>query len=452
MKGHFPTPSDTAFLIVRKLFDGAPPQEGDRVLYPGLGTGPFVQAVQDYCQKEGLPIPEGVGIENDPDLLDESEESLRTLPVEIRDRDFLSDVADLGRFKYIVGNPPYVPIEQLSEEEKKRYRRRFDTAQGRFNLYLLFYEQSLGLLQDGGRLAFITPEKFEYTLTSARLREMLSSSYHLQEIHYLDEGIFEDLLTYPTVTVVGNGRPGKTRVRLRDGTEKTISLPEGGSSWASAIRGGVAHPEDANRLGDLCERISCGVATGADAVFVQPEDELPPNIHDWTYPTISGRQLSNRDAVETTDCFICPYDTSGDLQSEDDLGAYAEWAELKQDVLKDRTCVKSGRKDWFAWHETPPMEDILQPKILCQDLTKEPKFWLDEGGKVVPRHTVYYLIPKRKEWLDPLLDFLNSQEAIAWIESNAQRATSGSLRLQSTVLKELPVPTDVISQPVQDTL
>ena len=47
-----------------------------------------------------------------------------------------------GPFDYIIGNPPYVPIEGLDEAEKGRYKAAFLTAQGRFDLYLLFFRTS----------------------------------------------------------------------------------------------------------------------------------------------------------------------------------------------------------------------------------------------------------------------------------------------------------------------
>ncbi len=45
-------------------------------------------------------------------------------------------------------------------------------------------------------------------------------------------------------------------------------------------------------LGDLCLRISCGVATGADGVFVRPADGLDPALRRFAHPTVAGRQLT----------------------------------------------------------------------------------------------------------------------------------------------------------------
>jgi len=98
------------------------------------------------------------------------------------------------------------------------------------------------------------------------------------------------------------------------------------------------------------------------------------------------------------------------------------------------------------------MEDILQPKILCQDVTDDPTFWLDETGEVVPRHSVYYIIPEDPDDLYTLHEYLNSPEAHAWFEANCQRAANGYLRLQSRVMKKLPVPDDVAGKAYQATL
>ena len=439
MKGHVPTPSALADHMATKLFDDNPPTAEDRILYPGCGKGPFIGAVDRYLTAHDLPIPDGVGIELDPEHLEDARESHGEKNVELIEQDFLAADTNLGTFDYIIGNPPYVPIEGLTEAEKEDYKARFDTAIGRFDLYVLFFEQALRLLESDGRLCFITPEKFEYTETTAPLREILAS-HHVEEIEHVDEDSFGDLVTYPTVTTVRNTDPGPTRINTRDGETREVTLPDDGSSWAAVVRGGAPNLETGVTLGEVCTRISCGVATGADHVFVVDEEEIPDDLTDWTFPTTSGKQLRLNDGPESRQVFICPYDEHGTLTPEDELGAFGEWASLHRERLEDRSCYKKGKRPWYGWHENPPMEDILQPKLLCKDVTEEPHFWADETGEVVPRHSVYYLIPKEDVELAALQEYLNSGQVQAWLEANCQRAANSFLRLQSTVLKQLPVP------------
>lgn len=442
MKGYVPTPGPLADRMVEKLFRGREPREGDRILYPGCGEGPFIGAVRRYCEGRGLPVPQGLGVEMSSERLEEARERHGGTNVEFVEGDFLSERSDLGEFDFVVGNPPYVPIEGLSGEEKERYRGLFETAVGRFDLYVLFFERSLDLLRLGGRLCFVTPEKFEYTETTAPLRRLLAGN-RVEEIDHVPEDSFGGLVTYPTVTVVENGEPGTTRVVSREGEVREVELPREGESWAAVVRGGSPDIETGVTLEEVCQRISCGVATGADGVFVMDREDVPPQLVDWTYPTTSGRQLGLNDGPESGQVFLSPYDGDGNLVPEERLGAFGDWASLHRGRLEDRSCLVKGRRPWYGWHENPPMGDILQPKLLCKDVAEEPHFWRDGDGEVVPRHSVYYVVPGEGTDLEALQEYLNSDRAKRWIEANCQRAANGYLRLQSRVLKKLPVPLEL---------
>jgi len=446
MKGHVSTPDELAEQMVRRLFRDNSPTSSDRILYPGCGTAPFAAAVENVCDENRWEYPSGLGVETNPDHLAEARNSGLT-HVEFEQRDFLGDdMLDAGRFDYIVGNPPYVPIEELSETEKTRYNATFDTAVERFDLYLLFFERSLQLLDDSGILSFITPEKFEYVDTAAPLRRLLTSgTIYLEEIEHIDENAFTGLVTFPCVTVLRRTtrtkRGRETTITLRDGTKRTTTLPTDGSSWASQVRDAdVEEMHTGVTLGDVTVRVSPGIATGADKVFVMNADDVPDTVdHKWVRPTVSGRELKKFDGPYTESVFICPYNDDGTLADEDELGATLDWLENHRDRLQSRSCVEKGKK-WYAWHETPPMKDILRPKIVFRDIAKQPHFWIENDGGVIPKHSVYYAVPRDGVQIDTLREYLNSSEARMWMEAHCQKAHNGYYRLQSRVLSDLPVP------------
>lgn len=457
MKGHHPTPPPLAEQMARRLFEDNPPSEGNRILYPGCGAeAPFAQAVRAICREEGHPLPSGLAIENDPDLAGRAK-SLETEHLRLRKVDFLGpEMTEEGPFDYVLGNPPYVPIEGLSEEEKARYRSGFRVAKGRFDLYLLFFERALSLLSPGGRLVFVTPEKWEYVETARPLRQLVTgrgasgASYHVEEINHIEEDAFPQLTAYPSVTTIrrveGDAASGRApQIRTRDGTTHQTQLPSGGESWAAAVRGkDLSGMETGLTLGDVTVRVSPGMATGADAVFVFDKEEVPESlVPTWTRPTVSGEELTHGGASDPQSVFACPYRSDGTLPEESELGAFGEWAREHRERLENRSCVQKAGKRWYAWHETPPMQDILRPKIVFKDIAKEPKFWAERTGEIIPRHTVYYLVPEEGVSFDPLLDYLNGPVAKEWMEAHCQRAANGFLRLQSRVLRKLPVPTKI---------
>jgi hypothetical protein len=331
-----------------------------------------------------------------------------------------------------------VSITKLSEEERSAFRRTYATAKGRFDLYLLFFERALKCLNANGQLVFVTPEKFLYVETAQPLRSMLGKTA-IEEIHLVDENIFRDLATYPTITTVANS-PGSqlTRVIFRDGRRRDVRLSSDGSSWMPFLNGGV--DKIASRtLKDICIRISCGVATGADAVYVVKA--VRPELKPFAYSTIAGQEISPNDrALKPTHFMLMPYSQKGDLLPEaglGELGAYLRQPGRREKLLK-RTCAV--RKPWYAFHETPPLPEILRPKILCKDITRSSFFVLDETGTLVPRHSVYYIVPKNPSRIYELADYLNSATVRFWLTSHCQRATNNFLRLQSHILKQIPVP------------
>lgn len=81
----------------------------------------------------------------------------------------------------------------------------------------------------------------------------------------------------------------------------------------------------------------------------------------------------------------------------------------------------------YAWHQTPPMEDLLLPQIVFRDIVKGPKFWVNREGNIIPKHTVYNIIPKEGVDTDELREYLNVPLAAQWIESHCQRWNSRTM-------------------------
>ena len=447
VKGFALTPERVVDLMVAKLFAGRAPAPRHRLLDPGCGTGEFIAGVLRWCDARDLTPPEIVGIELHPTRASEARRRFRSVPkVEIRNTDFLHPSAE--RFDFIVGNPPYVAITELSIAERLRFRRDYETATGRFDLYTLFFEQAVSLLQDDGRLVFITPEKYLYVDSAASLRGMFTA-FSVDELHFLPEDVFGDLVTYPIVTTLSRrGGVRQTRVVLRNGERRRVTVPATGDSWLPALLGDDK-PHAGITLADVCTRVSCGVATGADSVFVIPRKAVTPGLRRFAHDTLSGRQLKYGDLPQPTHKLLIPYDRSGQLLPESELGALADFLREpeRRAKLLARTCVPS--KPWYSFHETPPMREIGTPKILCKDIGAKSHFALDAGGLIVPRHSVYFIIPRNSDAVEALREYLNSAAAQKWLHENCQRAAKGFLRLQSAVLKRLPVPEE-FAAPARD--
>ncbi|MGH7907049.1 MAG: Eco57I restriction-modification methylase domain-containing protein [Candidatus Binataceae bacterium] len=445
MRGFVPTPPEIVDHMVRRLFRGRQPKRTECLLDPGCGTGAFLSGVMRWRRKNGVVGPGMVGIESEPGRARGAHAAFNEIDgVQIRCADFLT--GPIKPFDFIVGNPPYVSIYNFSESEKREYRAAYETARGRFDLYLLFFERALKSLNPGGRMVFITPEKFLYVETAAPLRRLLST-VQIEEIELVDEQSFDGLVTYPTITtVVNRPRSTATLVRLRDGNERSCILEGGAASWMPIIRGVNYEQSHDLRLEDICIRVSCGVATGADDVFVRKAAGLDPELEAFARPTIAGRELTRPGEISQKSEYVMltPYTNDAALLAPHQLGPLGNYLSRSRERLMKRHCVK--RKPWYAFHETPPLPGILRPKILCKDIAEKPYFWIDRTGALVPRHSVYYIVPADVANIERLCSYLNSQDAARWLSEHCQRAASGFLRLQSNILKTMPIPGELAHQ------
>ncbi len=114
--------------------------------------------------------------------------------------DFLLEF-NSDKFDIIIGNPPYVENKKIKDMEfKKKITKRYKTAYRLFDLSILFIERSLELLEDGGYLSFILPNKFLAADYGIKVRKLLLNESEIKEIINISSlPIFQNTATYPII-------------------------------------------------------------------------------------------------------------------------------------------------------------------------------------------------------------------------------------------------------------
>ena len=105
---------------------------------------------------------------------------------------------------FVIGNPPYIRLENIPTERTEAYRCRYPTMRGRSDVYVGFIEKGLRLLTDGGALGFIVADRWMHNQYGTELRRMVSANFSVDaviEMHDVDA--FEEAVSaYPAVTVI----------------------------------------------------------------------------------------------------------------------------------------------------------------------------------------------------------------------------------------------------------
>ncbi|MEI7847565.1 MAG: N-6 DNA methylase, partial [Chloroflexota bacterium] len=103
-----------------------------------------------------------------------------------------ADVNFGGGFDCIIGNPPYIQIQTMHEKADILQGLGFESFARSGDIYCLFYERGVQLLQDGGILAFITSNKWMRAGYGEALRNFLAEKTNpIQLIDFSGQKIFE---------------------------------------------------------------------------------------------------------------------------------------------------------------------------------------------------------------------------------------------------------------------
>ena len=361
--------------------------------------------------------------------------------------DFLShEFTD--KFDCIVGNPPYIRHELISEENKKAYRNRYETFKFRADLYIPFFEQSLKLLAPNGILSFICSNRWLYNQYGANLRELISSRYNLIRLLNIEKSspFDEEVIAYPCITTTANNKDGGKTFVGQDDSKKidfnNLSFKQANtpidSSWQNLFLTYDINHDSLVGLPEQGFEIGIGVATGADKIFIKKRSELNGIERSRLIPLIKSTDLRNNTFKWHEQFVINPYEKGKlcDLEQYPHLKEYL--TEYKETLLKRHTAQKSPDK-WYKTIDKIKPELQRKPKLLLPDLTGNNIIFIDEG-EFYPHHNIYYITGKDIDSLKLLASILMSDFCRSQISQIGIKMNGGMPRFQAQILKRIKIP------------
>ncbi len=121
-------------------------------------------------------------------------------------------------FDVVIGNPPYINIENLPVTTKDYLFKNYQACKGRTDIYIAFLEKSTSILNAKGIMCFILPSAFATQKYGEKMRQILIENYTIHEV--VDASsyrIFENAIVYNIVLIVGNHKgQNQTKVRLHN--------------------------------------------------------------------------------------------------------------------------------------------------------------------------------------------------------------------------------------------
>jgi len=463
------------------------------IVEPACGTGafliPIVDRLVESCRQRGTDIALAGGAIRAFDVLDGNADLARkavthrlgehglddghsaALATEwVRTADFLLRDHEPDSADYVVGNPPYVRLEDVPRHLTAAYRQACPTMLGRSDIYVGFIEMGLGVLHSDGSLGFICADRWMHNQYGAALRDLVTSRYAVDTIVSMhDVDAFEDEVSaYPAIIVLRNGTQsdvtvvdagrdfGRTETRgitawARDGSTTISQGSASGTRLSTWFRGTPSWPAgnparqqlvaelEARfpplETADTGTRVGIGVATGCDEVYITRDTSVVEE--DRLLPLLTSRDTTTGRVEWSGTYLVNPWKDGSlvDLDAYPRLNAYMR---AKEHRLRDRHVARRRPESWFRTIDRVDPSLQGRDKLVLPDIKAKANPVLD-GGRLYPHHNLYFVVSEAWD-LEVLGGILLSDVANALIGAYCVKMRGGCYRFQAQYLRRMRLP------------
>lgn len=385
-------------------------------------------------------------------------------------------VFEKGGFDVIIGNPPYVRVQNIDVNSRNYLAEKYVTAHKNYDLYVLFTEKINSLIKQSGKGGFIMPNKFITSEYGEKLKLLLFKEELLTEyIDFSNFQVFDDATTYTGIFIIDkNSKKTINYYKVKDEESKFLNnvhytpinyLNLKSERWifmdeiSSKL---FNHLNSLKKIKNSSTELFVGLQTSADPVFIL---EVKGNKFYSKYtnkyysfdesdiikPLLKGSEIKRYSTPKPIFKLIFPYKINGDdfsLLSKEDMiqNHLSIWEYLNEcrSKLEGRERGKMRTEKWYGYVYLKNMTLFDQPKILTQVLCKQSSLTLDLENK-------YYFVGGGTAGgygvtisndINPhsLLAILNSRLSQWYIKQFASPFQGGYYAYNKGTIGEIPLP------------
>lgn len=405
-----------------------------KIIEPSFGSGHFlieiISCIIDECREERLTDEEISellannvwGYEIDETFYNQAMRNIDALFIKLH-FNFVSEFRHLynsnsfdcteDNFDLVIGNPPYVRIQNLDSNSKEILKGLKRTS-GNTDLYLMFIDFYLDKLSEFGEFIFVVPNSLGKSKSAKVVRDWM---FENGTISYFD---FEDMQIFPKVSVyscifhfIRNVYSASKFITMTDKKEFKLL-----NNDIFNVEGESPIIKDLN--------VKNGVATLADSVFVSKR------ILDLEllFPIFKASRQNQ------TQFAIFPYKIIGDrverFKNEQEFKSFApktfNFLLQHKAVLLKRSLEKNAH--WFEYGRSQAIKDFAKEKFVIDTLIKPGQKKLNIWK--ISKNTLVYsgLYTTSDEILK-----INSQKLLESLRFSAKDMRGGYKKISSSMLK-----------------
>ncbi len=384
-----------------------------------------------------------------------------------------------GGFDCVIGNPPYLRVQGLREnyeEESKFYERKYKSATGRFDFYVLFMERGFSLLNKGGILSFILPHKFINADFGTGIRKFV---YDNKALHYLvhfgAEQVFDKASVYTCVIGLSHGNKKFDFAQIKPkAVENQFEMEQIDEENLSNIeKWNIANSDDNKILDKLKSQPYCvkdvfkgiyqGIVSGDNKAFylydcVETGDfieglslltESRIKIEkEICKPIFTGKTISRYELLDKKEYIIFPYRLKEEktvFYAEKEMkemfpSCYEYFCSIKK-RLSSRGSASMKYPVWYALWNARNIQNLTSKKIFTPDICYGSSMFYDNIG-YFHNDTSYSLVLRDPDetHYKAYLAILNSSVTWYFLQKTGTELRGGYFRFKTKYLEPFPIP------------
>jgi len=371
-------------------------------------------------------------------------------------------------FDVVIGNPPYVRVQELSHEDIDYFKSSFETAYKRVDISILFFEVALKSISKNGIAAYISSIQFLTTEYGRQLRKLLLMNQIKSMLDFRDLPVFDEATTYPGIVIFSTGKPTTFEyheiVKLPLNKHDQLYIEKGfkidpaslnDNSWQlvdyglKKILDKISDEIISVKLSSLAETRG-GVITGKDDIFNLDQSKIDEwNIErEILLPLVRGPDVDRYYTIPSM-YILYPYEQIQNegtrLLSESKLqklfpNAYAYLKSHEEELRERKDSRRSvgNSNEWYKLIRYGSNHLFQSRKILTPGESIRNSFAVDCTGSAFSFARVYAVIAKDVN-TDFLAAILNSKVLEFLLHSICPLKRGGYYTFSSTYLADIPI-------------
>lgn len=401
----------------------------------------------------------------------------KSKPYFIWELEFAKVFQEKGGFDIVIGNPPYVKVQNLSDSIVKYFKKTFDSATGKFDLYVVFIEKSFNIINSNGIVSFIHPHRFINADYGKGIRKYLYKNGGIKRFINFGVGqVFDTATTYTGIFFYNLNNEyiqyaESDDINLYDTEFKIKKYSSLGDTWIfnneeyDLLDKIIVHKDT---IKNIFKGVYQGLITVGDNIFIL-EGEINSNGYFKGFsksigefvkiekqlmkPLLKGEHIRRYSNCSSNIYVFYPHyiNEKGkttpfdeDYMKEKFPLGYAYISKFKDYLYDKKVKYKTNPKFWYSLHRSRDMNIFEGYKLLTPQLQNYPHFTIDSSANY-PDAGGYSLVINTNDFDDYLyyLGIMNSKIMWYFIKNTSTPFNNGYYYFKTKYLEPFGIPTSI---------